>query len=132
MTHLKKCPNGSHPFEFEFKQYSHKGEFIHTLLISGFGCKKQGYYDADIDLVLMDNVSIKPLLEINGGMILLDQNWIPEKQAAERLNRKPETLRALVKKGKIPLEFTHINGRTFQYSERSIEKVLLKNSSVIK
>lgn len=57
-------------------------------------------------------------------------NWIPEPEAAKKLNRKPKTLRALVKSGKWKIDYTAPNGRGFQYSEKGIEKLLLEFSSV--
>lgn len=56
-------------------------------------------------------------------------NWVHEKQAAEMINRKPRTLRSLVQSGKLPIEYTHINNRTYQYKKSDIDRILQKNSS---
>lgn len=57
--------------------------------------------------------------------------WLDEKTASKKIGRSPRTLRRLAKSGKLKIDFTAINGRTYQYSERSIEKVLLSNSSIV-
>jgi predicted site-specific integrase-resolvase len=57
--------------------------------------------------------------------------WIPEKEAAEKLNRKPRTLRKLVKAGTLNISFTHVNGRSYCYDESGITKVLNNNATII-
>lgn len=56
--------------------------------------------------------------------------WIPEQEAAKKVNRTPRVLRRLVKSGRWPIEYTAPNSRGYQYSEKSINKFLLQNSSV--
>lgn len=58
-------------------------------------------------------------------------NWIGELQAAERLGFSPETLRRYCKSGKLSISFTHVNGRSFKYSESDIERLLLENATII-
>lgn len=69
----KLTHHGSRHFMFELPQHSPTGIYLHTLTVEGWGCKKDGYIDADIDKVYLHNEDVKPLLEINGGMILIDQ-----------------------------------------------------------
>ena len=57
--------------------------------------------------------------------------WISEKEAAERLGRKPETIRKLVKSGKWQINFSAINNRRYHYDLKGIEKLMLQNSSVL-
>ena len=58
--------------------------------------------------------------------------WIPEKEAAALVQRKPYTLRRLVKKGAWPIAYTAPNQRGYQYCLRDIERFLLENSSVVR
>lgn len=60
-------------FQFEMLQYSHVGLYLHTLTVEGFGSRKAGYWDADIDRVTLNGVDVKPLLEINCGMSIIDK-----------------------------------------------------------
>lgn len=57
--------------------------------------------------------------------------WINENEAAEKLGYSPETLRRYCKSGKLSISYTHINGRSFKYSEKDIEKLLNENAFVI-
>jgi predicted site-specific integrase-resolvase len=57
--------------------------------------------------------------------------WLHEKQAAEKIGYKPETLRKYVKKGRLNVAFTNLNGRRFQYCEEDLDKLLLENSTYI-
>lgn len=57
--------------------------------------------------------------------------WVKEKEAADMLGRRPRTLRALVQTRKLPVNFTHINGRTYMYSKEDIEKMLIQNSTIV-
>lgn len=56
--------------------------------------------------------------------------WIDEKTAAEKVNRKPRTLRKLVLSGKWNINYTAPNGRTYQYDEKSIDQLLRSFSNV--
>lgn len=58
-------------------------------------------------------------------------SWISEQEAAKKVNRKPRTLRKLVKSGHLKIDFTAINGRKYQYDLQGIEKLLKENSSII-
>lgn len=55
--------------------------------------------------------------------------WLDEKTAAQKVQRTPRVLRRLVKSGRWPIEYSALNNRGFQYSEKSIEKFLLQNST---
>jgi predicted site-specific integrase-resolvase len=58
-------------------------------------------------------------------------NWLPEKEAAEKLNYQPRTLRRLVKSGTLNISFTSLRGRNYFYDEVSIEKVLSKTARIV-
>jgi hypothetical protein len=61
-------------------------------------------------------------------------NWIPEKEAAEKLRLKPRTLRKKVQGVITPvlsIAYTNVSGRNFQYDEKDIEKVLNQNKTKI-
>jgi predicted site-specific integrase-resolvase len=57
-------------------------------------------------------------------------NWISENEAAEKVNRKPKTLRALVKSGKWPVRYTAPNNRRYMYDEKGINEILERSSSI--
>lgn len=57
--------------------------------------------------------------------------WIPEKEAATMVGRKPRGLRSKAKSGAWPITYTAPDGRGFQYSKQDIEKFLLANSTAI-
>ena len=57
--------------------------------------------------------------------------WINEKEAAEKLGYKPDTLRRYVKSGKLDISFTTVRGKKFQYDEKGIDKVLNTNAQII-
>lgn len=59
-------------------------------------------------------------------------NWIDEKTFARMVCRKPRTVRRLVKNGIWDIPYSAPNGRTYQYSEQGINKLLLKFSSTTK
>jgi hypothetical protein len=67
----RKCNHGAEPFTFEMPLTSN-GLFIGNLLVEGFGCKQNGKCNADIDNVFYNNVEIKPVLEVLGGMAAID------------------------------------------------------------
>jgi hypothetical protein len=50
--------------------------------------------------------------------------WIPEKEAAQKVNRRPYTLRRLVKSGKWPIAYTAPNQRGYQYNLKDIDRLL--------
>jgi hypothetical protein len=54
--------------------------------------------------------------------------WILEAEAAKMLNVKPVTLRKNVKNRKIPIGYTSVRGRNFQYNELDIVKLLSSNA----
>jgi predicted site-specific integrase-resolvase len=58
--------------------------------------------------------------------------WIKEQEAAEMLGYKPETLRKLVKSGKLNIAFTCLNNRKFLYCKNNIERELLAHSNYVK
>lgn len=62
----------------------------------------------------------------------MSNNWIFEKEAAEKMGIKPDTLRRLVKKGKWNIAITAPNGRNFQYLERDLNRVLNQFSTLTK
>ena len=68
---MKKCNPGALPFSFEMP-LTKNGLFFCNLLVEGFGCKEDGKFNADVDNVLYDNVEIKPILEVFGGMKEID------------------------------------------------------------
>lgn len=57
--------------------------------------------------------------------------WIPEQQAAKKLGYNARVFRRKVVDGKLNIAFTNINGRKWQYEEKDIDNVLLKNSTFI-
>lgn len=56
--------------------------------------------------------------------------WIIEKEAAAKVNRKPKYFRNLVKSGKLDIAWTTINGRSYHYNEKDIDRLLMQNSSL--
>lgn len=54
--------------------------------------------------------------------------WIPEKEAAQKILRKPRTLRKLVIDRKLKIAFTSVNGRMYQYWSKDIDKLLNQNA----
>lgn len=58
--------------------------------------------------------------------------WIPEKEAAELVGRKPQALRKNVKSGKWEVPYSAINGRKYFYSVKGIEKLITNHSSLTK
>lgn len=67
----RNCKPGAESFTFEMPLNSN-GLFIGNLLIEGFGCKENGKCNADIDHVFYENLDIKPVLEVLGGMTEID------------------------------------------------------------
>jgi predicted DNA-binding protein (UPF0251 family) len=59
---------------------------------------------------------------------MANYQWIKESEAAQRVNRKPRTLRSLVKSGKWNVTYTNLNGRDFMYDAKSLEKVFEMNA----
>lgn len=57
--------------------------------------------------------------------------WITEERAAGKLGYTTETLRRYCKSGKLPISFTHTNGRKFKYDEKDIEQLLFSNATII-
>lgn len=68
---MRKCNPGAEPFTFEMP-LNKNGLFIGNLLVEGFGCKQHGKSNADIDNIFYNNVDIKPMLEVLGGMEQID------------------------------------------------------------
>jgi hypothetical protein len=58
--------------------------------------------------------------------------WLDENAAAKYLGFHPRVLREYVKKGKLNIAYTNINGRKFKYEKGDIDKLLLDNSTYIK
>ncbi len=58
-------------------------------------------------------------------------NWIPEAEAAKKVQREPRTLRKLVKSGKWTIAYTALNGRSYHYSEKDINSLFKRNSTAI-
>lgn len=50
-------------------------------------------------------------------------NWLTEKEAADYVSRKPRTLRKKVKAGTWNIKIRTVNGRSFQYWAKDLEKV---------
>jgi len=67
----RKCKQGAEPFTFEMP-LTKNNLFIGNLLVEGFGCKENGRFNADIDQVFYNNIEIKPVLEVLGGMSQID------------------------------------------------------------
>lgn len=67
----RKCNQGAESFTFEMPLNSN-GLFVGNLLVEGFGCKQNGRCVADIDNVFYNNIEIKPILEVLGGMVQID------------------------------------------------------------
>ncbi len=57
------------------------------------------------------------------------RNWIDEEQAAKMVNRKPRTLRKLVKSGKLKIAYSAPLGRKFHYLESDIIKLFKQNQT---
>lgn len=57
-------------------------------------------------------------------------NWLSEKEVAEKLNRAPRTVRRKVKARVWEISYRTIEGRSYQYSEKDIERFL--NSNTVK
>ena len=57
--------------------------------------------------------------------------WISETEAAEMMGYKPETFRKYVKSGKLDIAFFTLNGRKIKYNKVDIDKVMIKNSTLI-
>jgi len=57
--------------------------------------------------------------------------WLDEKTAAALIGKAPITLRRQAKVKKLPINWTNVNGRDFQYSKEDIDKMLMNNSSVL-
>lgn len=58
-------------------------------------------------------------------------DWINEETAAALLEYKPETLRKLVKAGRLDISWTTVRGRSYKYDRKDIEKLLLKSATLI-
>jgi hypothetical protein len=56
--------------------------------------------------------------------------WIPESEAAKLVNRKPRTLRRLVKKGTWNVTYTTLNGRSYCYDEKGIREVFMSKAKL--
>ena len=56
-------------------------------------------------------------------------NWLEEKEAAKKINRSVITLRRNVKKGTWNVAFRTLSGRSFQYSERDLERLYEEKKS---
>jgi hypothetical protein len=56
--------------------------------------------------------------------------WIKEKQAAEALNLAPRVLRRKAKTEVLPVPYTHVNGRKFQYDRTAIVRLQMQNSNI--
>jgi hypothetical protein len=50
-------------------------------------------------------------------------NWLPEAEAAKKINRQPRTLRKKVKSGAWNVAYRAINNRFFQYNEKDLERL---------
>lgn len=57
--------------------------------------------------------------------------WIPEDEAAKKLDYKPRTLRKLVKSGTLDISYTTLRGRNYRYDERSIDRLLDKKAVIV-
>lgn len=57
--------------------------------------------------------------------------WISEKEAAEKLQRKERTIRTLVKSGKWPIAYSSLNGRRYHYDLKGIERLMMENSTAL-
>lgn len=68
---MNKCNQGAEPFTFEMPLIRN-GLRVGDLLVEGFGCKQHGKCVADIDNVFFNNIEIKPILEVLGGMEQID------------------------------------------------------------
>ena len=59
-------------------------------------------------------------------------SWIHEEEAAKKVGYKSHKhFRRLVRERKIPIAYSSVRGRNFQYNEKDIEKLLLTNSTII-
>jgi hypothetical protein len=56
-------------------------------------------------------------------------NWLPEDQAAKKIDRAPRTLRRYVKKGTWNVAYKTLNGRSFHYNERDLERLFTERKS---
>lgn len=58
-------------------------------------------------------------------------NWIPEKEAAEKLGYNKDWFRRLVKAGTLSISYTCTNGRKYHYSEKDIKKHFERNAVMV-
>ena len=58
-------------------------------------------------------------------------DWIKEKEAADLLGYKPETLRKKVKSGQLAIAYSTITGRNFFYNRLDIDKLLTAHSNLL-
>ena len=71
MAQTKNCKNRTRHFVFDMP-VNNEGVFCGNMTIEGFGCKRNGHVDADIDSIEYEGTEIKPVLEMMGGMELID------------------------------------------------------------
>jgi predicted site-specific integrase-resolvase len=57
-------------------------------------------------------------------------DWISETEAAQLMSYKPRTFRRYCKNGKLPINYTRVNPKTFEYNRLDIEKWKLDNSTI--
>lgn len=71
MSRLRKCKHNTIHFRFDMP-VNPDGVFCGNLTVEGYGCMEGHKYSADIDSVEYEGAEIKPVLELHGGMKLID------------------------------------------------------------
>jgi hypothetical protein len=56
------------------------------------------------------------------------QNWISEREAAQRLFRNPTSLRRLARSGDLPVSYKSIKGRFYKYNEADILRYMSRHT----
>ena len=56
--------------------------------------------------------------------------WISENEAAKLMGYVPKVFRWYVRKGKLPIDYTKLNYKTYEYEKGSIDRYKLANSTL--
>jgi len=56
--------------------------------------------------------------------------WISESEAAKLMGYVPKVFRWYVRKGKLDIDYTKINYKTYEYDRNSIERYKLQHSTI--
>lgn len=67
----RKCTHNTRHFRFDMP-VNPDGIFCGNVTVEGYGCIQGNKYNADIDSVEYEGTEIKPVLELLGGMEMID------------------------------------------------------------